>query len=179
MSCDRRGRHRDGRVRPQCGKAAWDAPPIAPTTDFRRIRGQPRSPVAVCLTKTAEGRRGSAPLLPGSSPVITHERVIGSLRSSMLWKSTEHEQGEHRCGRSQLESPHSREVRAHEHRTQRPLCYNPPKPAPMTEPSTPLMRQYAAVKKEHPTRTSVLPPGRFLRTFLRRRGSRRANCRSR
>ncbi|HEY4677474.1 MAG TPA: hypothetical protein VIJ01_09950, partial [Candidatus Angelobacter sp.] len=33
-------------------------------------------------------------------------------------------------------------------------CYNPltsRKVFPMTEPSTPLMRQYAAIKKQHPT----------------------------
>src|SRR5215472_12125030 len=36
----------------------------------------------------------------------------------------------------------------------------------MTEPSTPLMRQYAAVKKEHPTALLFFRLGRLLRTLL-------------
>src|ERR1700724_1585536 len=46
------------------------------------------------------------------------------------------------------------------------LCYNPPKPAPMTEPSTPLMRQYAAVKKEHPTALLFFRLGDFYELFF-------------
>jgi DNA mismatch repair protein MutS len=47
-----------------------------------------------------------------------------------------------------------------------PLCYNPPKPAQMTEPSTPLMRQYAAVKKEHPTALLFFRLGDFYELFF-------------
>src|SRR5277367_6817611 len=66
------------------------------------------------------------------------------------------------------------------------LCYNPPKPAlmtelitepttepiaepiakSMTEPSTPLMRQYAAVKKEHPTALLFFRLGDFYELFF-------------
>jgi DNA mismatch repair protein MutS len=54
------------------------------------------------------------------------------------------------------------------------LCYNPPKPAlmteltaeKMTEPSTPLMRQYAAVKKEHPTALLFFRLGDFYELFF-------------
>src|SRR6204780_5043947 len=47
-----------------------------------------------------------------------------------------------------------------------PLCYNPPKPAQMTEPSTPLMRQYAAVKKEHPSALLFFRLGDFYELFF-------------
>jgi DNA mismatch repair protein MutS len=46
------------------------------------------------------------------------------------------------------------------------LCYNPPKPVQMTEPSTPLMRQYAAVKKEHPTALLFFRLGDFYELFF-------------
>jgi DNA mismatch repair protein MutS len=46
------------------------------------------------------------------------------------------------------------------------LCYNPPKPALMTEPSTPLMRQYSAVKKEHPTALLFFRLGDFYELFF-------------
>jgi DNA mismatch repair protein MutS len=46
------------------------------------------------------------------------------------------------------------------------LCYNPPKPAEMTEPSTPLMRQYAAVKKEHPNALLFFRLGDFYELFF-------------
>jgi DNA mismatch repair protein MutS len=55
------------------------------------------------------------------------------------------------------------------------LCYNPPKPAlftdkdsttEMSEPSTPLMRQYAAVKKEHPTALLFFRLGDFYELFF-------------
>jgi DNA mismatch repair protein MutS len=50
------------------------------------------------------------------------------------------------------------------------LCYNPPKPIitkqEMTEPSTPLMRQYAAVKKEHPTALLFFRLGDFYELFF-------------
>ena len=39
-------------------------------------------------------------------------------------------------------------------------------PAPMTEPSTPLMRQYAAVKKEHPTALLFFRLGDFYELFF-------------
>ena len=46
------------------------------------------------------------------------------------------------------------------------LCYNPRKPAQMTEPSTPLMRQYAAVKKEHPNALLFFRLGDFYELFF-------------
>src|SRR5262249_28006755 len=46
------------------------------------------------------------------------------------------------------------------------LCYNPPKPVSMNEPSTPLMRQYAAVKKEHPTALLFFRLGDFYELFF-------------
>src|SRR5271169_4119439 len=52
------------------------------------------------------------------------------------------------------------------HKRSGALCYNPPKPAPMTEPSTPLMRQYAAVKKEHPTALLFFRLGDFYELFF-------------
>ncbi|HET6175308.1 MAG TPA: DNA mismatch repair protein MutS [Candidatus Sulfotelmatobacter sp.] len=56
------------------------------------------------------------------------------------------------------------------HKANGTLCYNPPKPAPivepMTEPSTPLMRQYAAVKKEHPTALLFFRLGDFYELFF-------------
>ena len=52
----------------------------------------------------------------------------------------------------------------------RRVCYNPPKPAltieTMTEPSTPLMRQYAAVKKDHPTALLFFRLGDFYELFF-------------
>src|SRR5438477_5883272 len=52
------------------------------------------------------------------------------------------------------------------HRIGGALCYNPPKPVQMTEPSTPLMRQYAAVKKEHPTALLFFRLGDFYELFF-------------
>jgi len=47
------------------------------------------------------------------------------------------------------------------------VCYNPPtKPPEMTEPSTPLMRQYAAIKKEHPTALLFFRLGDFYELFF-------------
>src|SRR5712675_1857331 len=55
------------------------------------------------------------------------------------------------------------------------LCYNPPKPArsdepdptrKMTEPSTPLMRQYSAIKKEHPNALLFFRLGDFYELFF-------------
>ncbi len=49
----------------------------------------------------------------------------------------------------------------------------------MTEPTTPLMQQYHAIKRQLSPRAASFPPRRFLRTFLRRRHrSPRANCKS-
>ncbi len=53
-----------------------------------------------------------------------------------------------------------------QHEATTSLCYNPPKPAQMTEPSTPLMRQYAAVKKEHPTALLFFRLGDFYELFF-------------
>jgi DNA mismatch repair protein MutS len=52
------------------------------------------------------------------------------------------------------------------HKVDAVLCYNPPKPAAMTEPSTPLMRQYSAVKKEHPTALLFFRLGDFYELFF-------------
>jgi DNA mismatch repair protein MutS len=47
------------------------------------------------------------------------------------------------------------------------LCYNPPThPTEMTEPSTPLMRQYAAIKKEHPSALLFFRLGDFYELFF-------------
>jgi len=47
------------------------------------------------------------------------------------------------------------------------LCYNPPTlPTEMTEPSTPLMRQYAAIKKEHPAALLFFRLGDFYELFF-------------
>src|SRR5229473_4511222 len=47
------------------------------------------------------------------------------------------------------------------------LCYNPrSKPSAMSEPSTPLMRQYAAVKKDHPTALLFFRLGDFYELFF-------------
>ena len=44
--------------------------------------------------------------------------------------------------------------------------------------STPLMRQYHAIKQQVPGRPAHVPPGRFLRALLRRRRRRRARARN-
>jgi DNA mismatch repair protein MutS len=47
------------------------------------------------------------------------------------------------------------------------VCYNPrTKPVEMTEPSTPLMRQYAAIKKEHPSALLFFRLGDFYELFF-------------
>ena len=47
------------------------------------------------------------------------------------------------------------------------ICYNPPTlPTEMTEPSTPLMRQYAAIKKEHPAALLFFRLGDFYELFF-------------
>jgi DNA mismatch repair protein MutS len=47
------------------------------------------------------------------------------------------------------------------------VCYNPStKPPEMTEPSTPLMRQYAAIKKEHPSALLFFRLGDFYELFF-------------
>jgi len=47
------------------------------------------------------------------------------------------------------------------------VCYNPrTKPLEMTEPSTPLMRQYTAIKKEHPTALLFFRLGDFYELFF-------------
>jgi DNA mismatch repair protein MutS len=47
------------------------------------------------------------------------------------------------------------------------VCYNPrTKPPEMTEPSTPLMRQYAAIKKEHPSALLFFRLGDFYELFF-------------
>jgi DNA mismatch repair protein MutS len=47
------------------------------------------------------------------------------------------------------------------------VCYNPStKPPEMTEPSTPLMRQYAAIKKDHPSALLFFRLGDFYELFF-------------
>src|SRR6202140_1394786 len=47
------------------------------------------------------------------------------------------------------------------------LCYNPrSKPTEMSEPSTPLMRQYAAIKKDHPSALLFFRLGDFYELFF-------------
>jgi DNA mismatch repair protein MutS len=47
------------------------------------------------------------------------------------------------------------------------VCYNPPTKLPeMTEPSTPLMRQYSAIKKDHPTALLFFRLGDFYELFF-------------
>ena len=47
------------------------------------------------------------------------------------------------------------------------VCYNPrTQPSEMSEPSTPLMRQYAAIKKEHPSALLFFRLGDFYELFL-------------
>ena len=47
------------------------------------------------------------------------------------------------------------------------VCYNPATTSPqMTEPSTPLMRQYAAIKKDHPTALLFFRLGDFYELFF-------------
>jgi hypothetical protein len=58
------------------------------------------------------------------------------------------------------------------------LCYNPrTNPLDMTETSTPLMRQYAAIKKSIPC-SAFLPVGDFYELSSMTRWSPRANCKS-
>src|SRR6266705_3386338 len=47
------------------------------------------------------------------------------------------------------------------------ICYNPAhEPRKMTEPSTPLMRQYAAIKRDHPTALLFFRLGDFYELFF-------------
>src|SRR5713101_2630392 len=47
------------------------------------------------------------------------------------------------------------------------FIYNPPtKPPDMTEPSTPLMRQYASIKKNHPSALLLFRLGDFYELFF-------------
>ena len=91
-----------------------------------------------------------------SSPVITQERVIGSLRSSMHKETI--------CigvASTVICAPRFAPGRAG------CVCYNPrTKPPEMTEPSTPLMRQYAAIKKEHPSALLFFRLGDFYELFF-------------
>src|SRR6476620_6494377 len=115
--------------------------------------------------RTSSARTGSA-----ASPVITHERVIGSLRNSMLpafysaAAATIHAES----GRTNLK-PGRKGLRRSVLVTDsaQPVCYNPPTtPVQMTEPSTPLMRQYAAIKKEHPQALLFFRLGDFYELFF-------------
>ncbi len=88
-----------------------------------------------------------------SSPVMTHERVIGSLRNSMGVRKTSARRTVN-CDFRHAES-------------WRFVCYNPrTNPPQMSEPSTPLMRQYAAIKKEHPSALLFFRLGDFYELFF-------------
>src|SRR5437870_1790856 len=86
-----------------------------------------------------------------SSPVITHDRVIGSFLNSMRVRKT---------------PPHSR-VNMSFRYMGRVLAFVIIRPqSKMTEPSTPLMRQYAAIKKEHPSALLFFRLGDFYELFF-------------
>src|SRR3989454_341457 len=86
-----------------------------------------------------------------SSPVITHDRVIGSFLNSMRVRKT---------------PPHSR-VNMSFRYMGRVLAFVIIRPqSKMTEPSTPLMRQYTAIKKEHPTALLFFRLGDFYELFF-------------
>src|SRR5256886_4465350 len=86
-----------------------------------------------------------------SSPVITHDRVIGSFLNSMRVRKT---------------PPHSR-VNMSFRYMGRVLAFAIIRPqSKMTEPSTPLMRQYTAIKKEHPTALLFFRLGDFYELFF-------------
>ena len=87
---------------------------------------------------------------------------MGSLRSSIGRRRTPRANGVNWIWRGNFDSAHAKCGR----RETVALCYNPPKPAQMTEPSTPLMRQYAAVKKEHPTALLFFRLGDFYELFF-------------
>ncbi len=93
---------------------------------------------------------------------MTQERVMGSLRSSIGKENIgrEAESTVISCGNFQPSYVKLTQ------KANAALCYNPPKPAQMTEPSTPLMRQYAAVKKEHPTALLFFRLGDFYELFF-------------
>ena len=95
---------------------------------------------------------------------MTQERVIGSLRSSM--KEEENTGGEAESTAISCWNFPRDVMRNGAEGSSCALCYNPPKPAQMTEPSTPLMRQYAAVKKEHPTALLFFRLGDFYELFF-------------
>src|SRR6185437_9622909 len=143
-----------------------------------------------------------------SSPVMTHERVIGSFRNSMAVRKTSAQMARQLrllteiprlslrplrlafaffavkglvCPQiKQNLKPRSSQRRAAKDAKaaelwdvivsteQQPcLCYNPrTKPVEMTEPSTPLMRQYAAIKKEHPSALLFFRLGDFYELFF-------------
>jgi DNA mismatch repair protein MutS len=83
---------------------------------------------------------------------MTHDRVIGSFRSSM-------QVGKH-CTDLTSTAISTAEASIG-------LCYNPRTKFPeMNEPSTPLMRQYAAIKKEHPTALLFFRLGDFYELFF-------------
>src|SRR6476660_5985304 len=83
---------------------------------------------------------------------MTQERVIGSLRSSMR--------------KENIRFAHaSTAISTAGHGDA--LCYNPrTNPLDMTETSTPLMRQYAAIKKEHPNALLFFRLGDFYELFF-------------
>src|SRR3989454_178914 len=86
-----------------------------------------------------------------SSPVITHDRVIGSFLNSMRVRKT---------------PPHSR-VNMSFRYMGRVLAFVIIRPqSKMTEPSTPLLRQYTAIKREHPTALLFFRLGDFYELFF-------------
>ena len=84
---------------------------------------------------------------------MTHERVIGSLRNSMGLRKTSARRTVN------CDFRHQEGIAL--------VCYNPPtNPPQMSEPSTPLMRQYAAIKKEHPSALLFFRLGDFYELFF-------------
>src|SRR3984957_16049226 len=134
-------------------------------TAERADQGAPENPDMVAIICAGSRESGQnrqtdsarATFSGTSSPVITQERVIGSLRSSMHKESI---------------SSHPRQLPSGStfflHRVaDGAVCYNPrTKPREMTEPSTPLMRQYAAIKKEHPSALLFFRLGDFYELFF-------------
>ncbi len=113
-------------------------------------------------TETAGNVSGAS--VAGSSPVMTQERVMGSLRSSMDRKENTAEK------RRQLRISCGNFLgsRCEMRRRMAARCFVIIRRSPlqMTEPSTPLMRQYAAVKKEHPTALLFFRLGDFYELFF-------------
>src|ERR1022692_4136994 len=134
-------------------------------TTARADHGAPGKPDMLATSCSGSGESGQnrqkgserGALSETSSPVMTQERVIGSLRSSMHKETTS----------SQLRQPCFAFPTFCTAWRRIAVCYNPrTKPLEMTEPSTPLMRQYAAIKKDHPSALLFFRLGDFYELFF-------------